>query len=98
MACGALFHPPQGLGYFAAGQAEGLKIFEAMAGKKDTPAQERAIIYIGLGDNARAFAWPEKAYRERFGSLISLTRDLIFDGLKPDPRFAAPAAKINLTP
>lgn len=79
-------------------RAEALKILKEMDRKKDIPAQERAIVYIGLGDNDRAFAWLEDAYRERFGSLVSLTCDPIFEGLRPDPRFAALAAKMNLTP
>jgi len=79
-------------------RADALKILEEMGGKKDLPAQERAIVYIGLGDNDRAFTWLEEAYRERFGSLVSLTCDPIFDSLRPDPRFAELAAKMNLRP
>jgi tetratricopeptide (TPR) repeat protein len=79
-------------------RAEALKILDKMGGKKDLPAMERAIVYIGLGDNDRAFEWLTQAYRERFGSLIALTCDPIFDSLRPDPRFAALAAEMNLKP
>ena len=90
---------PLGHSYAKLGKkAQALKILDEMNGKKDVPSQERAIIYIGLGDNDRAFLWLEEAYKERFGPLISLTSDPIFDSLRPDPRFAELARKINLTP
>ena len=62
------------------------------------PPQERAIVYIGLGDNDSAFHWLDEAYNERFGSLIALTSDPFFDSIKSDPRFAILARKINLIP
>jgi hypothetical protein len=62
------------------------------------PAQERAIVYIGLGDNDSAFYWLEKSYEEHFGSIISLTADPFFDSIKSDPRFPVLARKINLIP
>lgn len=62
------------------------------------PAQERAIIYIGLGDKDQAFLWLNKAYTERFAPLVYLAVDPMFDSLRSDPRFAELARKINLTP
>lgn len=66
--------------------------------EKKIPAQERAIVYIGLGDNDNAFLWLEKAYAERFPPIISLTSEPIFDDLRSDPRFAGLARRINLIP
>jgi len=66
--------------------------------EKKIPAQERAIIYMGLGDLDNAFGWLEKAYNERFPSIIALTTDPIFDDLRGDARFADLARRINLTP
>jgi serine/threonine-protein kinase len=77
---------------------EALKILDEMDKKRDLPSQERAIVYLGLGDHDRAFHWLEEAYKERFGPIISLTSDPIFDALRPDPRFADLARRINLTP
>jgi len=76
---------------------------EAQSQKKDptekrVPAQERAIIYIGLDDKDQAFKWLEQAYQEHFPPLISLTTEPIFDGLRSDPRFADLARRMNLTP
>lgn len=62
------------------------------------PPQERAIVYIGLGDNDAAFYWLEESYKERFGSIIGLTSDPFFDSIKSDPRFAVLARKVNLAP
>jgi Flp pilus assembly protein TadD len=71
---------------------------EEHAKTENLPAQERAIVYIGLGDNDSAFYWLEEAYKERFGSLIALTSDPFFDSIKSDPRFVTLARKINLVP
>lgn len=62
------------------------------------PPQERAIVYIGLGDRDQAFALLEEAYAERFASLIYLTTESLFDDLRPDPRFATLARRMKLTP
>ena len=62
------------------------------------PAQERAIVYMGLGDNDSAFYWLEKSYEERFGSIIALNIDALFDDLRRDPRFPVLVRKINLVP
>ncbi|HJP92956.1 MAG TPA: protein kinase [Pyrinomonadaceae bacterium] len=75
-----------------------LEEMEARAKTENLPAQERAIVYIGLGDNDSAFYWLEKSYEEHFGSIISLTADPFFDSIKSDPRFVVLARKINLVP
>jgi len=46
-----------------------------------------ALIYMGLGENDRAFAWLEKAYEERSTRLIWLAVIPEWDGLRSDPRF-----------
>lgn len=65
---------------------------------KPVPAQEKAIIYIGLNDKDKAFKYLEQAYAERFSSLISLTTDPLFADLRPDSRFADLARRLNLQP
>jgi eukaryotic-like serine/threonine-protein kinase len=62
------------------------------------PPLEEALIYIGLGDRDKAFAGLEECYRQRFGIIIYLTADPIYDDLRPDPRFADLARRLNLTP
>jgi tetratricopeptide (TPR) repeat protein len=65
---------------------------------ENLPAQERAIVYIGLGDKDAAFYWLEKSYEERFASIISLPTEPIFDSLRSDPRFVSLAKRLKLNP
>jgi len=44
-------------------------------------------VYIGLGDQDRAFAWLEKAYQERSNLMAFLKVEPIADPLRSDPRF-----------
>lgn len=92
--------PLLGYAYAKVGRVdEARKILDEMeehSKTKHLPPQERAIVYIGLGDNNAAFYWLEESYKERFGSIIGLTSDPFFDGIKSDPRFAVLARKINL--
>ncbi|HKS28724.1 MAG TPA: protein kinase [Pyrinomonadaceae bacterium] len=90
---------PLGYAYAKAGMREdALELLKQMAAKPDLPVQEQAIIYIGLGDKDRAFELLSKSYEEHFPTLIYLTSDPIFDGLRSDARFNELARKINLTP
>ena len=66
--------------------------------ERKVPPQERGIIYMGLGDRDRAFAYLEEAYRDRFFPLSSINADSIFDDLRGDPRFADLVRRMNLTP
>jgi TolB-like protein/DNA-binding winged helix-turn-helix (wHTH) protein/Flp pilus assembly protein TadD len=50
-------------------------------------AYGEAIIYLGLGDKKRAFAWLEKAYQAHDWGLIEMNADPRFDSLRSDPRF-----------
>jgi Flp pilus assembly protein TadD len=44
-----------------------------------------ALIYVALGDNARAMMWLTKDYQARFNP--SILRRPVFDPLRSDPRF-----------
>ncbi|HEX8283788.1 MAG TPA: protein kinase [Pyrinomonadaceae bacterium] len=93
---------PLGFAYGKNGEAgKALKILQDMQEISKTdylPPQERAIIYIGLGDNDKAFYWLEKSYAEHFSTLNFLTAEPIYEDLRSDPRFAPLARRINLTP
>lgn len=55
------------------------------------------VIYAGLGDKDQAFAWLERAYRERSYYLaMYLTTDSRLDSLHADPRFAELRRRIGL--
>ena len=93
---------PLGYAYAKVGRIdEARRILDEMeehSKTKHLPAQERAIVYIGLGNYDAAFYWLEESYNERFGSIIALTSDPFFDTIKSDPRFPVLARKINLVP
>jgi DNA-binding winged helix-turn-helix (wHTH) protein/TolB-like protein/tetratricopeptide (TPR) repeat protein len=57
---------------------------------------EVAKVYAQLGENDRAFAWLEKAYRNRTGGLILLNPVPDFQVLHHDPRFADLDRRIGL--
>ncbi|MGI8897951.1 MAG: winged helix-turn-helix domain-containing tetratricopeptide repeat protein [Pyrinomonadaceae bacterium] len=56
---------------------------------------ELSLVYTGLNEKDQAFAWLEKAYDERSGSLILLNVDPASDGLRSDPRFADLVRRVN---
>jgi serine/threonine protein kinase/Tfp pilus assembly protein PilF len=61
-----------------------------------TPALAFAVVHVGLGEYDQAMAWLEKAYAERFIRLAYLRREVIWDPLRPDPRFQDLARRIGL--
>ena len=54
-----------------------------------------ALVYLGLGDRARALDYLEKAYAADCQWLGWLRNDRIFDPLRSEPRFAALLKKLN---
>ena len=60
-------------------------------------ATDLALVYAGLGDKDKAFAWLDKAYEERSFSLINLKVEPRFDFLHSDARFADLLRRIGLT-
>lgn len=83
-------------------RADALKILafahELREQKKQFPAHELAIIYLGLGDKDKALTWFEKAYDERFTILIYLAVEPIFAELHSEPRFVALLQRMKLSP
>jgi len=57
-----------------------------------------ALIFIGLGENDLAFESLERAYAERFGLLVYLKSEPLFDALRPDSRFTDLMRRVGLTP
>jgi serine/threonine-protein kinase len=55
-----------------------------------------ARVYIGIGDNDRAFEWLEKALEERSGWIVWAKVHPIYDPLRSDPRFAELLKKAGL--
>ncbi len=74
-----------------------LERLEERAGQQYVPSYWIALIHIGLDDRDRAFAWLERAYRERSSWLAWIKVEPRFDRLRSDPRFAALIRKLKLT-
>ena len=55
-----------------------------------------AIVYVGLGENARALDWLDKAYQERSIRLAYLRREPVWDALRQEPRFNELLRRISL--
>jgi hypothetical protein len=72
-------------------KAEARKILaelQSLSEHRYVPATDTALIYAGLGDKDKAFAWLDKAYEEHSFSLSNLKVEPRFDPLRSDPRFA----------
>jgi TolB-like protein len=54
-----------------------------------------AIVYLGLGDRARALEYLERAYAANSQWLIYIKGDRIFDPLRSEPRFIALLKKLH---
>ncbi|MFL6209565.1 MAG: protein kinase domain-containing protein [Pyrinomonadaceae bacterium] len=82
-------------------RAEALRVLDGLRErykKKEVSAYDLAIIYVGLGEREQALAWLRQAYEERFGGLLLLKADPIFDSLRSDPRYQDLLRRMNLTP
>ncbi|HEY0080325.1 MAG TPA: protein kinase [Pyrinomonadaceae bacterium] len=54
-----------------------------------------SIVYVGLGDDERAFQWLERALQDRHPGMVLMNVDPRFDRLRRDPRFDALMKRIN---
>ena len=59
------------------------------------PPFNLAIVYLGLGNHARALGYLEKAYASDSQWMVWLGEDRIFDALRSEPRFKALMKKLN---
>ena len=60
------------------------------------PPYDIALVYLGLGQKDEALAWLEKAYEERYGWLVYLKADPIWDGLRSEPGYKSLVKRIGL--
>ena len=61
-------------------------------------AYDQTLVYLGLGDNEQAFAWLERAVRERSSMLVNLKVDPALDPLRSDTRFRFISHRVGLEP
>jgi tetratricopeptide (TPR) repeat protein len=60
---------------------------EQMRSTRYVPAVYIALVYVGLGDKDKAFAWLDRAYEEHCEYLVYLPTEPLADPLRQDPRF-----------
>jgi serine/threonine-protein kinase len=75
-----------------------LKELEELPAEQHVSPQEKAIIYVGLGDKESAFRYLEGAYEEKFATLAYMKVEPLFDDLRSDPRFSSLANRLKLVP
>lgn len=82
------YSAPLGFAYGRAGKPEeARKIIAELHRRPNMAPTSIAIVYTGLGDKDRAFAWLEQALKEHDDSLIYIGSQTFFDPLRSDPRF-----------
>ena len=75
-----------------------LEQLQEMAKQRYVSPHWFAATYAALGDKERAFEWLNKAFERRFGPLIYLKVNPIWDPLRSDPRFADFVRRVSLAP
>jgi serine/threonine protein kinase/Tfp pilus assembly protein PilF len=69
---------------------------DEIAKERPVPPQEKAIIYMGMGERDKAFQQLETSYSEHFSALAYLTTDPLYEDLQNDPRYADLARRLRL--
>ena len=75
-----------------------LKELDGRYNKRESLAQYQAAVYAGLGDKDQAFAWLEKGFQDKNGSLDFVVMEASFDPLRSDPRYADLLRRMVLRP
>ena len=87
-----------GHAYAVSGQRdEALKVIAQLKSRpKVRCAYYVALIYTGLGDRDQAFAWLQKAFETKEGSMAVIQAEPMLDDLRSDPRYAELVKRMNL--
>ncbi|MBI3416600.1 MAG: hypothetical protein HY043_15005 [Verrucomicrobia bacterium] len=87
-----------GHAYASAGQNEkARKILSELLARKDQSAEAIALVYAGLNDQDKAFAWLDRAFAQRsLGYAFKV--EPRWKNLRADPRFAEMLRKMNYPP
>lgn len=73
-----------------------VKELEGKYAKREALGLDLAQVYAGLGDKDEAFAWLEKDFQARSGTLAYFRWYWQFDSLRGDPRYAGLLRRMNL--
>ena len=69
---------------------------DLIAHDQDDAAYQVAEVYAYRGETDQAFAWLDRAYRQRDSGLGHLRTELLLKNLRSDPRYAQLLKKVNL--
>jgi TolB-like protein/Tfp pilus assembly protein PilF len=75
-----------------------LSKLEQVQTRRYVPALYFAMIYTGLDDKDKSFAWLDKAYEEHCEYLVYLPTEPMADPLRGDPRFSRLISRLGLKP
>ena len=75
-----------------------LKELEEKYAKRESAALNLAAVYAGLGEKDQAFAWLDKDFQSRNGTLAQITFLPTFDALRSDPRYVDLLRRMGLRP
>ena len=73
-----------------------LKRLQELTRRQYVSPYHTALIYVGLGDKAEAFAWLEKAYNDHYWMMAFLKVDPRLDPLRSDLRFQDMLRRVGL--
>ena len=73
-----------------------LKNLERVSRQRHVPPDVMAYFYESLGDKEQAFVWLQKAYDEHNREIVGIKTDLMWDGLRSDPRFENLVRRVGL--
>ncbi len=79
-----------------AGARKVLAEMQQLSKSRNVPPLYFAVMYTGLGELDQAFAWLDKAYRERNDRLAYLAVEPIADPLRSDPRYRDLISRLHL--
>ena len=79
-----------------AGARKVLAELQQLSKSRNVPPLYFAVMYTGLGELDQAFAWLDKAYRERNDRLAYLAVEPIADPLRSDPRYRDLISRLHL--
>ena len=74
---------------------EAMRQLEELGRRRFVDAIPVSVLWIGLSEPDRAFAWLDRALADRSGRLVYLKVEKAFDPIRSDPRFAALIAKLR---
>jgi eukaryotic-like serine/threonine-protein kinase len=75
-----------------------LKKLEEEYAKQKGGGKPIALVYVGLGEGDKAFAWLEKAYQARSGGLPDIRWDPEWDSIRGDSRYRDLVQRMGLEP